>query len=117
MSLQIELSQHQKKIDWYTLRRKLDQSDVRKDFWTVTENREKENGQFLAGVSPVTIPKTIAGHIWAQVPFSFLRRRMDILSNHEDDGFEDVTNTVKTRSFKLNRDRNLLTTNVPIDKL
>ena len=42
---------------------------------------------------------------------------MDSLSNHEDDGFEDVTNTVKTRSFKLKRDRNLLTTNVPIDKL
>ena len=42
---------------------------------------------------------------------------MDSLSSHEDDGFDDVTNTVKTRSFKLNRDSNLLTTNVPKDTL
>ena len=42
---------------------------------------------------------------------------MDSLGNHEDDGFEGVTNTVKTRSFKLNRDSNLLMTNVPMDTL
>ena len=42
---------------------------------------------------------------------------MDSLSNHEDDGFVDVTHTVKTRSFKLNRDSPFLMTSVPIDTL
>ena len=95
----------------------LDQVDIGKDFWTVTENKEKNNGQRLTGVSAVRIPKTTAGQKWAQVLLSFLRRRMGSLRNHEDDGFEDVTNTVKTRSFKLNRDSNLLMTNVHKDTL
>ena len=60
MWLQIKLNQQKKKIDWYTLRRKLDQVDVRKDFWTVTDNREK-NWPIAEGRVPSNYPRNICG--------------------------------------------------------
>ena len=43
---------------------------------TVTKDRDKISQQ-LTSASPVTIPGTIAAHISAPVPFSFVIRRMD----------------------------------------
>ena len=43
-----------------------------KSFGTVTKEREKI-GQQLTGMSPVTIPGTIARHISTPVPFLFLK--------------------------------------------
>ena len=40
---------------------------------TVAKDNGKNIGQKLTDTSPVTIPETIAGHISAPVPFSFLK--------------------------------------------
>ena len=70
MSLQIELSQQKKKIDWYTLRRKLDQVDIRKDFWTVTENRGK-NWALADGRVPSNDPQNNYGTYGLKSPSRF----------------------------------------------
>ena len=55
------------------MRGKLDRVNFRKDFWDFDEGKVALKG----GAHPVTIPETIAGHISAPVPISFLKLRND----------------------------------------